>query len=110
MKRQAENRHYIIAQGLSFLSQYYKRQQRDGDPLFICAADYNMGRAFHLLGLNQLAVRYYEKCLAHGKSLCKQQTSDNHYAHEAALGLQAIFVASRNFEKASRLTQDILVL
>ena len=91
LKRQAENRHWGIMQGLSFLNRYYiirttgslpkARLDKDNpvtgdnadhvvDPrskvpaLHKQEAAYNLARAYQLLGLVNHAVKGYERCLA----------------------------------------------
>ncbi|ORY50555.1 TPR-like protein [Rhizoclosmatium globosum] len=57
MQRRIDDRHKRILQGFTFLYQY--EEIRGGSP----EALYNIGRAFHQLGLNHLAVEYYERVL-----------------------------------------------
>ena len=86
LKRQSENRHYGILQGLGFLNRYYElrttgrlaghdgadgavREEKGRGEVQVPAvhkqeAEYNLARAWHLLGLTHHAVRGYEKCLA----------------------------------------------
>ena len=63
IKRQAENRHGQIIQGLSFLFKYLRRRETSKEPVERQEAFFNVGRAFHMLGLQHLAVDYYEQCL-----------------------------------------------
>jgi general transcription factor 3C polypeptide 3 (transcription factor C subunit 4) len=60
LKRQSENRHYLIMQGFSFLrlrppTVFHPLQEKQ-------EAEYNVAH-LSLLGLTHLAVPYYQKCL-----------------------------------------------
>ena len=63
LKRQTENRHRTILQGLSFLFRYLERRERSTEPAERQEATFNVGRTFHMLGLAHLAVPYYERVL-----------------------------------------------
>jgi len=95
LKRQSENRHYGILQGLGFLNRYYELRttgrvsgddgadgavrEEDGDgevqvpAVHKQEAEYNLARAWHLLGLTHHAVRGYEKCLALSRQVREEQ-------------------------------------
>lgn len=83
MKRQSENRHWQIFQGLAFLDRYTDIRLRGGEAGATGAeekgkkkrgeapsamerqeVEFNRGRVFHLLGLAHLAIPAYERCLA----------------------------------------------
>lgn len=64
MKRQTNNRHYEIHQGLSFLYRYYDFRTRSGIPVEVQEAEYNVARMWHVLGLTYLAIPGYERALA----------------------------------------------
>lgn len=110
MKRQSENRHWQIYQGLAFLERYYRirttgscedddnddEEEDDaaGDAgaapdkpgaVEIQEAEYNKGRVFHLLGLNSLAIPAYEKCLALAANIRaeKSAAARRHHHHQA---------------------------
>ncbi|KAJ3072695.1 transcription factor TFIIIC subunit tfc4 [Podochytrium sp. JEL0797] len=57
MQRRIDNRHERILQAFTFLYQYEEIVGSTPEAL------YNIGRAFHQLGLNHLAVEYYERVL-----------------------------------------------
>lgn len=57
LKRQAVNRQYLILQGLAFLQEYYESLPPERSD----EANYGMGRTFQLLGLQGLALGFYEK-------------------------------------------------
>ncbi|EPS38679.1 hypothetical protein H072_7551 [Dactylellina haptotyla CBS 200.50] len=60
MQRQSENRQYHILQGLVFLNRYYNMKKESKDWFDRQEAEFNMGRAFHQIGLEHYAVGYYE--------------------------------------------------
>lgn len=64
MKRQTNNRHHEIHQGLSFLYRYYDLRTRSGLAAQDQEAEFNVGRMWHVLGLTYLAIPAYEKVLA----------------------------------------------
>ena len=63
MGRQVENRHRAVLQGLHFLFKYLERREQSDEPSERQEAVFNVGRAFHLLGLAHLALPYYEQAL-----------------------------------------------
>lgn len=87
LKRQAENRHYLILQGLSFMSLYRKvrcqkkidqevnndaneKTQTDISSLSECQeVEYNYGRVYHSLGLLHQAIPCYERALELGDQI-----------------------------------------
>ncbi|CAG8500351.1 32048_t:CDS:10, partial [Racocetra persica] len=75
MQRQTDNRHLQIMQGFTFLYNYYELKARNQE------AEYNLGRAFHQLGLTHLAVPHYKKALelpSLQKVLIEQEKGNNH--------------------------------
>ncbi|KAL7327548.1 transcription factor TFIIIC subunit tfc4 [Mucor circinelloides] len=58
IQRKSDNRHLQIMQGMMFIFEYAKIAKYNQE------AEYNIGRAFHLLGLTHLAVPHYEKTLS----------------------------------------------
>ncbi|KAK8076584.1 hypothetical protein PG994_003856 [Apiospora phragmitis] len=65
LKRQAENRQYLIVQGLTFLHKYYDQRLASAGACSMQRqeAHYNLGRSYHQLGLTHLAIRYYRLVL-----------------------------------------------
>lgn len=112
LKRQADNRHRLLMQGLAFLVDYYDDRLELGNCSEKQEAEYNVARAYHLLGLTHLAIPYYERCLdlsslvqAHYEG-CDVED----FAPEAALSLQGIWAASNNTEQARQITETWLVI
>ena len=112
LKRQAENRHQILIQGFAFLMEYYDSRQEAGNCSQKQEAEYNVGRAYHLLGLIQLAIPYYQRCLALGPAVDEEfgVSGTENFAQEAAFALQNHWAASGNAERAQEVTESWLVL
>ena len=112
LKRQVENRHQILMQGLSLLLEYYEDRCRSGISSHQQEAEYNVAHVYHLLGLTHLAVPYYERCLCLNQSVQKggstSQVED--FAVEAAINLQSFWAASGNTARALEITERWLVL
>ena len=112
LKRQAENRHCILVQGFGFLMEYYDECMATGGVAQRQEAAFNLGRTFHLLGLVDLALTYYERCL-HLGSASNWDLNDGdteNFAHEAALALQAHYSTNENFRDARAVTDAWLVI
>lgn len=112
LKRQADNRHHLLMQGMAFLLEYYDCRKRSSRPSEKQEAEYNVAHAYHLLGLTHLAIPYYERCLAMSAAAQAEQSgcgADN-FAQEAAFALQSFWAASGNMEKARELTERWLVI
>ncbi|KAL4916025.1 hypothetical protein BDW62DRAFT_110377 [Aspergillus aurantiobrunneus] len=70
MKRQSENRHYQIMQGLSFMNEYKRIRERQGSlPVERQEMEFNFARVWHTLGLAHLAVEGYQRVLDLGKEI-----------------------------------------
>lgn len=112
LKRQADNRHRILTQGLAFLLEYYNNRSRSKNALDRQEAEYNVARAYHLLGLTHLAIPYFEQCLNLSTAV-QTRTSEfptEDFALEAAVILQAHWAASGSMEKARQITEEWLVM
>lgn len=59
MARTTANRHAFVVQAFAFLYHYYDIQKKKN----AYEANYNLARAYHLLGINHLALHYYEQVL-----------------------------------------------
>ncbi|KAJ5758196.1 uncharacterized protein N7511_006890 [Penicillium nucicola] len=70
LKRQAENRHYLIMQGLSFMHEYRRVRERPGSLLAEQQEmEFNFARVWHSLGLAHLAIEGYKKVLKLGEQI-----------------------------------------
>lgn len=63
LKRQATNRQYLLTQGFAFLSKYHGPRSRSASAAERQEAHFNMGRAYHIVGLGPLATAYYARVL-----------------------------------------------
>lgn len=112
LKRQAENRHRILMQGIAFLLEYYDDRGHSNIISEQQEAEYNVAHAYHLLGLTHLAVPYYERCLHLSHTV--QTDSINHRAEdfvlEAAINLQGYWAASGDSSKACEITEKWMVM
>eukprot|EP00123_Amoebidium_parasiticum_P006302 comp17287_c0_seq1/m.16404 comp17287_c0_seq1/g.16404 ORF comp17287_c0_seq1/g.16404 comp17287_c0_seq1/m.16404 type:complete len:997 (-) comp17287_c0_seq1:391-3381(-) len=98
MSRTCDDRHMYALEGYAFVFRYHKL--RDGD----AEASYNLGRAFHQLGLVHLAVPYYEKVLSEGTPHGNEEEEGvEGLQREAAYNLSLIYRASGNSSLARRL-------
>ncbi|KAI9851300.1 MAG: transcription factor TFIIIC subunit tfc4 [Thelocarpon superellum] len=112
LKRQSENRHYLIMQGLNFLFAYYDIRQTSSLVGERQEADYNIARSFHMIGLMHLAVSYYERVLTLADETCSSGagTTVEHFARDAAYNLQLIYLTAGNLEMAKSVTERYLVI
>lgn len=90
MQRLTGNRHFQILQGFKYLYQYHELRYASYTDIEKQEADYNIGRAFHLLGLFTPAVKYYNKVL--------NDFEDSKLKKHAAYNLILIYNESENFE------------
>ena len=112
LKRQSENRHYHITQGFAFLFAYYEIRQNSNIPSERQEGEFNVGRAYHMLGLVHLAIPYYERCLALSGVINRAgiQGTLEDFASDAAFALQGIWAASGQRELARAVTEEWLTL
>ncbi|KAI9806066.1 MAG: transcription factor TFIIIC subunit tfc4 [Piccolia ochrophora] len=112
LKRQSENRQFLIMQGFGYLFAYYEARKKSASVQQVQEAEFNVARTFHQLGLTHLALPYYEKVLALSEAL---QTSNpdpktEDFGKEAAFNCQAIYAMSGNMDMARKVTEKYLVL
>ncbi|KAI4287069.1 MAG: hypothetical protein L6R35_003675 [Caloplaca aegaea] len=111
MKRQSTNRHQLIAQGLTFLFDYYDLRRRSRNLSEREEAEFNVARTYHMLGLTHLAIPFYERCLANNSGPQAIPASiGNHFAAEAAFALRNIWAANKEMGKASDIGRRYFVL
>lgn len=102
MQRLTVNRHYQILEGFSFLIDYYQIRKSHGHGEAQEAA-YNLGRAFHMLGLNTLATVYYEEVLR-----IDGVDAVHDLRKEAAYNLSLIYTISGNGRLARAIVDEYL--
>ncbi|KAJ3039545.1 transcription factor TFIIIC subunit tfc4 [Rhizophlyctis rosea] len=118
MQRKSDNRHRHIMQGVTFMLRYHELVGGTSE------ADYNLGRMFHQIGLNHMAVNYYEKVIAaHEKkgaasSLKKKKKKageggnggrefdESNLVRETAYNLHLLYVANGSFGLAQVMLRD----
>lgn len=113
IKRRSDNRHYQILQGMAFMQRYYRIRTGPGSSaIHRQEAEYNVGRAFHQLGMYSTAIQAYQKCLELDGEVRKEITDDNkeEFTGEAAFALSQILGLSGNMELAREITERYLVL
>ncbi|KAJ4330594.1 transcription factor TFIIIC subunit tfc4 [Didymella glomerata] len=134
MKRLSENRQFQIQQGLSFVYRYYNLRMKTGKAQLRQEAEFNVGRVWHGLGLVQLALPRYEKCIALSEDVGREAEQERRarredsmgdeggqehrdaegahedFATEAAFAMQSLYAVSGNFEAARNVTQEVLVI
>jgi general transcription factor 3C polypeptide 3 (transcription factor C subunit 4) len=113
MQRQADNRHILVLQGMTFVFQYYRaiqerarRYTANQGAAMRQEAEYNVARAFHQTGLLSHATAYYDRVI----EISKEEDLKNDLVFEAAHNLSLIYFMSGNYEAASEITEKYLVL
>ena len=109
LKRQAENRQYLILQGLTFLFTYYDTRKSSPNIEERQEAHYNIARVYHMLGLTNLALPYYEKVFGELEGR-ERESSREDLVVEAAFNLQGIYAMAGNRELARVVTERWLVI
>jgi general transcription factor 3C polypeptide 3 (transcription factor C subunit 4) len=122
LKRQADNRHYLILQGLAFMQEYRRIREREGSLLSEKQEmEFNFARVWHSLGLLHLAVDGYQRALAIGDEIQaeagrrqaageQKQGFVENFSSEAAVALQSIYALSGDLDAAKELTEKYLVI
>ena len=111
IKRQSENRHYLINKGFTFLHAYYDIRQVSHVVSERQEGEFNVARAYHMLGLTHLAVPYYERCIAYRRfdgNLCSNQ--EESFSQEASIALQHIWATNGEASKATYITCRYLLI
>jgi general transcription factor 3C polypeptide 3 (transcription factor C subunit 4) len=108
LKRQAENRQHLIAQGFSFIHKYYDMKlaaaMTSGERQ---EAHYNMARSYHVIGLTHLAAEYYRRVF---REMENDQPGDEDLAKEAAFNLQMCCLVGGDVEAMRGIAEKWLVL
>ncbi|KAF2501798.1 TPR-like protein [Lophium mytilinum] len=117
MKRQSENRQFQVQQGMAFVVRYYELRTKEDIAVLVQEAEFNMGRVWHLLGLSQLAMPCYRKCIELGPKVRAEhekgeQSGDavEDFSAEAAFAIQTILALAGDFEGARKVTEEALVI
>ncbi|KAL8660602.1 MAG: hypothetical protein Q9202_006378 [Teloschistes flavicans] len=111
IKRQSDDRHQLIAQGLTFLSDYYNLRRNSRQASEQQEAEFNVARTYHMLGLNHLAVPYYQRCLS---PTLDEEVNEAAYSDGsstiAALALRNIWAENDQSGKAMSVTYKHLMI
>ncbi|KAB8262030.1 hypothetical protein BDV32DRAFT_157729 [Aspergillus pseudonomiae] len=138
LKRQSENRHFMIMQGLSFMEEYRRVRERPGSLLQERQEmEFNYARVWHMLGLSNLAVEGYQRVLKLGRQIqaegrgpqpavrvtrhvdndvdmrdagSDQEPFVEDFSPEAALALQTLYALSGDLRLAKDVTANWLVI
>ncbi|KAI1801601.1 TPR-like protein [Daldinia bambusicola] len=111
LKRQAENRQFLLTQGFLFLHQYYDLKVASPSAAQRQEAHYNMARSYHAIGIPHLAVEYYRRVLQDvpddsGNGIMGRDD----LTQEAAYNLQQIYWAGGDVEAIKGIAERYLVL
>jgi general transcription factor 3C polypeptide 3 (transcription factor C subunit 4) len=137
-KRQCDNRHYLIMQGLSFMHDYRRVRAKRGATLQERQeVEFNFARVWHGLNLSHLAVEGYERVLqigeeiqqqalkqpkgsrddadvdmdgASGSAVTSSQNFVEDFSREAAFALQCLHVFGGDTGTAKDVTEKWLVI
>lgn len=102
MQRLTANRHFQVLHGLKYLFRYYEIRNSSYTIIEKQEADYNIGRAFHLLGLVSIAIEYYNKVLIE----YEDETLKKHAAYNCII----IYQESGNNELANYIMEKYLAI
>ncbi|KAL9107862.1 MAG: hypothetical protein Q9227_007280 [Pyrenula ochraceoflavens] len=116
-KRQNEDRHGYIVQGLAFLGEYREARM---ESVKDCSApvrdvvrmevEFNEARFWHMLGLSGIAVHAYRKALEVKDLSQGEDGPAEDFSMETAFALQQIYFQSGDVDTARRITEKYLVL
>ena len=112
LKRQSDNRHHLVVQGLAYLSAYRDLRLQSSDICEKQEAEYNMALTYHSIGLTNLAIRYYERCLdlRNEKGAVNFSKHARGFSTEAAFALQELVATTGDYHKARQFTEEWLVV
>lgn len=131
LKRQSDNRHYLIMQGLSFMQEYRRVREKSPIPQERQEVEFNFARVWQMLGLTHLAVLGYHRCLAlseeveaererfkKGKNIpvtagggaSSKDVWVEDFTREAAFALQCLYSFSEETKLAKEVTDRWLVI
>ncbi|CAA20753.1 transcription factor TFIIIC complex subunit Sfc4 [Schizosaccharomyces pombe] len=116
MQRLSDNRHYQILQGFTFLYRYYDLRVNEGLGEKQEAL-YNLGKAYHFIGLEHYAVKYYEAVLglspmSQGDKMTSSESTVSttyDFGFEAAYNLRLIYICSGNIKLAFQISSKYLI-
>lgn len=102
MQRLTASRHYQMLHGLTYLFRYHSIRSSKYSNLECQEADYNAGRAFHMIGLVSIAIEYYRKVL--------ENYENSDLKRHAAYNSVTIYRDSGNTRLANYITEKYLTI
>lgn len=102
MQRLTAARHFQILHGLRYLYRYYDIRRSMYTDVEKQEADYNIGRAFHLIGLVTIALKYYNRVL--------EEYEDDKLKKHAAFNCINIYQESGNSALANSIMEKYLTI
>ncbi|KAI1824812.1 hypothetical protein F4861DRAFT_538647 [Xylaria intraflava] len=111
LKRQSENRQYLLVQGFVFLHRYYDLKVASADAAERQEAHYNMARSYHAIGVPHLAAEFYQRVLRDIPDDAEPDVfGKTDLSQEAAYNLQQICWAGGDLDAARGLGERYLTL
>ncbi|EFR04389.1 hypothetical protein MGYG_07396 [Nannizzia gypsea CBS 118893] len=130
LKRQSDNRHYLVMEGLAFMQEYRRIRSQSSILQEKQEVEFNFARVWQLLGIGHLAVEGYQKCLEIGEEIelerqkvrnidggggtpaCRQggEAWLEDFSRQAAYALQCLYSQSGEKELCKRITEQWLVI
>ena len=111
LKRQSENRQYLLIQGFVFLHRYYDLKVASADAAERQEAHYNMARSYHAIGIPHLAAEFYQRVLRDIPDDSEPDVLGNSdLSQEAAYNLQQICWAGGDLDAVKALSERYLTL
>lgn len=100
-----EKRHAIVVHSLAYSLKYQELREEAPHEVY-----YNLGRLHHHLGMNHIAVNYYQKVLSYSSSLIDENREYLDLKREAAFNLHLIYKKSGNMHLARKYLYDYIVV
>ncbi|ESZ97604.1 hypothetical protein SBOR_2005 [Sclerotinia borealis F-4128] len=107
LKRQADNRQFMILQGLTFLFDYYNSRQQSSIVEERQEAHYNLARVYHMLGVSHLAIKYYLRVLNETKD---HKSSREDITIDTAHNIKVLCMITGNRKLANVIARKWLVI
>ncbi|XP_078034927.1 general transcription factor 3C polypeptide 3 isoform X1 [Augochlora pura] len=106
-QKSSAKKNQLIIQGIAFLRKYCQLRGEDGKQ----ETYYNMGRAFHQIGLLPAAVHFYKLVLnEHPGELVQKNSRLLDLKQEAAFNLHLIYLHSENYILARMYLEDYITI
>ena len=114
LRRQADNRQYLIAQSFSFLHKYHSIRLRSANVMERQEAHFNLGRSYHIVNLHHLAIPYYlavfqEKDREGQRPEKAVSTEETGIVRECQYNLRLCYLAKTNSAVAKRLLYKMVL-